>query len=114
MTIVAVIAFSLLAVAGTLLRVAAGNSLDKDLFPFGTLLVNVLGSFAIGLLAVSTSTLVTVLGVGGLGSLTTYSSLTREIIRRWSARMWWSSGLYLGVSVVGGVGAAWLGIQIVN
>ncbi len=109
-----IIAFPLLAIAGTLGRILAGNLLDKPSFPFGTLLVNVVGSLALGLLAESTDTLVTVLGVGGLGSLTTYSSLTRETIRRCAARLWWSGSLYLAVSMLAGVSAAWLGIQIVR
>jgi len=76
---------------GTLLRYGAGLAAARWLgiaLPFGTLLVNVLGSFALGLVAeaLPKATLVgtdarLVLGVGLLGGFTTYSSFNLETLR---------------------------------
>ena len=114
MTVAALLAFPVLAVAAAMTRIWAANQLDRAAFPFGTLLVNIAGSLALGMLVESTPTVVTVVGVGGLGSLTTYSSLTRETIRRCANKLWWSGSAYLLVSVLSGVAAAWLGIQLVS
>ena len=114
MMVTALLAFAALAVAAAMTRIWAANQLDCAAFPFGTLLVNIAGSLALGALVESAPTVVTVVGVGGLGSLTTYSSLTRETIRRCANKLWWSGGLYLLTSVLCGVAAAWLGIQLVS
>jgi CrcB protein len=73
----------IVAVAGGVgagLRYAADLGLTRWLgarFPWGTLVINVTGSFALGLLAAATSdvALVAVLGVGLLGGYTTFSSV---------------------------------------
>lgn len=53
-------------------------------FPWGTFLVNVLGSFVLGLLAQSASedsTAFLLLGIGFCGALTTFSSFAWESLR---------------------------------
>jgi len=64
-------------------------------FPWGTLAVNVLGSFLLGLLmqlALSTElvspALRVVLGIGFLGGFTTYSSFNYETLRLLEERSW--------------------------
>jgi CrcB protein len=64
-------------------------------FPWGTLVVNVIGSFLLGLLmqlALSTELvdpdLRVVLGVGFLGGFTTYSSFNYETLRLLEERSW--------------------------
>lgn len=67
---------------GAPLRYVAGHFLDRD-FPTGTLLVNVVGSFVLGLLsalALSGHTMA-LLGVGFCGGLTTYSSFAVQTSR---------------------------------
>ena len=102
------IGFVLCAMSATMVRVFVAKHLDKTVFPFGTFAVNVLGSFALGLLGGASDTVVTVIGVGALGSLTTFSSINVEIVRRRCL----SAFVYLALSIVCGVLAAWLGLQI--
>jgi len=57
----------------------------RDHFPLGILIVNVTGSFALGLLlgagtALMPSTLVTILGTGLLGGYTTFSTVSVESV----------------------------------
>ena len=110
--IAAAVGFGLCAVVATLLRVFAAKRLDTAAFPAGTFAVNIIGSFALGLIGGASSVVVTVLGVGALGSLTTFSSLTNEIMRRCRAGNWMTAAVYLALSAVCGVSAAWLGLQI--
>ena len=71
--------FVVLAVAGTLLRAATAQRFNSPTWPWGTLGVNVLGSFALGLLVGAGNPIMTAVGVGGLGSLTTLSTLAVEL-----------------------------------
>ena len=71
--------FAVLAVAGTLLRATTAQRFNSPTWPWGTLAVNVLGSFALGLLAGTGNPVMTAVGVGGLGSLTTLSTLAVEL-----------------------------------
>lgn len=63
------------AAAGAVLRYVAGHLLD-DRLPWGTILVNVLGSFLLGLFSGLTlgDSAGALLGVGLAGALTTYSA----------------------------------------
>lgn len=108
----AAISFVLCAMSATLVRVFAAKRLDNAVFPVGTFAVNILGSFALGLLGGASTVVVTVIGVGVLGSLTTFSSLTNEIVRRCRSGEWASAVAYLVLSAVCGVAAAWLGLLI--
>ena len=86
-----------------LVGVSAANRFGAD-FPYGTLIVNVLGSFILGfLLALGTSQLQLspearlLLAVGFLGSFTTFSSYTVE-----SMNLFRASGIWLGLlNIVG-------------
>ncbi|MCY3961934.1 MAG: CrcB family protein [bacterium] len=71
--------FAVLAVAGTLLRATTAQQFNSPTWPWGTLGVNVLGSFALGLLVGTGNPVMTAVGVGGLGSLTTLSTLAVEL-----------------------------------
>jgi CrcB protein len=71
-------------------------------FPYGTLLINVLGSFLIGVVQqVGLSTLLIpetlrlVLAVGIMGGFTTYSSFSYETIRLLEAGSWMAATLYV-------------------
>ncbi|MDY6817149.1 MAG: fluoride efflux transporter CrcB [Halobacteriales archaeon] len=70
---------------GALLRYWVTDRLPADRFPVGTLTVNVLGSFALGVLTFlgADSELVLFLGTGACGSFTTYSSFAFETVRLW-------------------------------
>jgi len=86
-------------------------------FPHGTLLVNVIGSFLIGLvqeLALGTALVPenvrVVLAVGLLGGFTTYSAFAYESLRLAAAGAWGSAVLYVGLTSVLCFGACLLGI----
>jgi CrcB protein len=70
---------------GAMSRYAIGQWLLHERFPIGTLTVNVVGSFVLGLVTfagLSTETVLFV-GVGACGSFTTYSSFSFETVRLW-------------------------------
>jgi fluoride exporter len=86
-------------------------------FPFGILAVNVLGSFAIGLVmtvlaerGALDSTLRLALTTGLLGGFTTYSSFNYQTLELFRAREWLSAGLYLGGTVASCLVAGALGL----
>jgi len=87
-------------------------------FPFATLLVNVLGSFAIGALyaAIQHEAVVSVwrtgLTVGFLGALTTFSTFSLDTILLLQQGDWLKAGLNLVLNVVVCLAAAWLGLSI--
>lgn len=108
----AAISFVLCALSATMVRVLAARRLDNAVFPAGTFAVNILGSFALGLLGGASTIAVTVIGVGALGSLTTFSSVTNEVFRRCRSGKWVSAAAYLVLSALCGVVAAWVGLQI--
>ena len=102
-------------------RYWAGGWLLRQLgsgFPWGTLTVNLLGSFAAGFLAIwlenrGPSALYwrAFLIVGVLGALTTYSALMLEcLLYSRSARGGLAVG-YLGISLVAGLALVWAGAQ---
>ncbi len=90
-------------------------------FPWGTLGVNIIGGFLMGLLAAMLARFGTggeqmrlLVGVGALGGFTTFSSFSLEtmlMIERGQATM--ALG-YALASVIGAVGALWLGLLVVR
>lgn len=100
--------FVVLAVAGTLLRAATAQRFNSPAWPWGTLGVNVLGSFALGLLAGSGNPVMTAVGVGGLGSLTTLSTFAAELTALTRPR----ALAYAAVSLTLGLAAATVGLII--
>lgn len=84
-------------------------------FPWGTLIVNVLGGFAMGVLVARVGpeqvTLRLALGVGVLGGFTTFSAFSLESVRLLQQHV--GSGLfYAAVSVLLSVGACWAGLWL--
>lgn len=104
------VAFAVAAALGALVRVEASR-LNRAL-PVGTALVNVAGAFALGLLVGVEAPAATVAGVGGIGSLTTFSTLVLEVVRLWSGGDRILAAGYLAATCVAGVAAAALGIAI--
>lgn len=87
-----------------------------SLFPWGTFTVNVLASLVAGILAgaaghVST-TLAALIGTGFCGALSTYSTFGYETLHlaRDGARLYAAANVL--VSLIVGLGAAWLGWAI--
>jgi len=92
--------------------------LGRD-FPFGTLTINVLGSFLMGLLAIVLvehldldAVWRTTILVGFLGGFTTFSSFSLETLHLFLTDETFKALLYMGLSVVLCVGAAALGLKV--
>lgn len=113
------IAIGLGGALGSLLRYMAALMLNSA-YPYGTLTVNLVGSFFLGLLTggfyskIRWEWLRLGMGVGLLGSFTTMSTFSAEIRSVWLEN---SIGLALGytvLSVAGGLGLAACGVYLGN
>jgi fluoride exporter len=96
---------------GTLARYGISNQFHGDALPWATLAINVLGSFLLGALVVLPSAWLSVqsrdaLGVGLLGGFTTFSTFSVQALLDLEAGEPGRALLYVGASVVLGVGAA--------
>ncbi len=84
-------------------------------FPWGTLAVNVIGGFAMGVLAARTGpndeALRLLLGVGLLGGFTTFSAFSLETVRLLEQSPA-QGALYVAASLVLSVGACWAGLVL--
>lgn len=98
---------------GTLLRVLI-TDIDADFNRqlIGTLAVNVVGSFVLGVLSATDGNLAVIIGVGALGALTTFSTLISQVecINREASSA--KAAGYLAASLVIGVAAALVGVAL--
>jgi CrcB protein len=108
------------AVARYLVYVAAGHLLGTG-FPYGTLIVNVVGSFAMGVLIEtmalvwSTSTEVRLfLATGSLGACTTFSSFSLDFAVLYGRRDYGLCGLYTIASLAFSIGALFAGLHLMR
>lgn len=107
------VAFVVAAAVGALARAEAGRRWNRhDGVAVGTLVVNVTGSFLLGLLSELTPPALTILGVGGLGAYTTFSSFARDAIALAELDRLRLAGLYIAASCALGIGAAAAGVAI--
>ena len=90
-------------------------------FPFATLTVNVLGSFAMGLLAGSLARFGShgegwrlLLGVGLLGGFTTFSAFSLELVNMINRGAWGVAGSYMALSLAGGIFGLFAGLAVVR
>lgn len=117
MTPMIAIAIGLVGGAGALARFVLdglAGRLAGGRFPFGTLLVNVLGALVLGgLVGIAVGRdLYRVLGTGLIGAFTTYSTWAFESHRLGEDGQLGLGILNLVVSLALGLGAAWAGRQI--
>ena len=99
---------------GSMLRYGVGLWFSSARFPWATLSVNVVGSFALGLLFTYalgrwSTTITTGLAVGLIGGFTTFSTFAWEGFTMTQAGEISRAAIYLVVSLVGGMLAALLG-----
>lgn len=88
-------------------------------FPFGTLLVNLAGSFLLGLVMhvgmssdLISATARIALTNGVLGGFTTYSSFNYETTAFFRGGAWWMGSLNIAATVLGCLAAGLLGIAV--
>ena len=88
-------------------------------FPYGTLAVNVAGSFVLGLVtALASSGSVTlvaasILGNGFCGAVTTFSTVAVDLERMLAAKRLVRAAIDLALTLAGCLAAAWVGLSIV-
>jgi CrcB protein len=97
--------------AGALCRLGANNLIGTRPFPAATLAVNVVGCFALGLVAVWGATrmspeVVSALSVGFLGAFTTFSAFALEAVTLEAADRLGLAFVYVACSVALGLVAA--------
>jgi CrcB protein len=84
-------------------------------WPMGTLLVNVIGSFAIGVVYIALSQRVQVaplLMAGVLGGFTTFSAFSLDALKLWEGGQAMQAALYVAASVILSLAAVALGAAL--
>ena len=85
-------------------------------FPYGTVIVNLVGCFALGAVVQLASSgnwspeLRTAIAVGFLGGFTTYSSFNQETLTLLSSGAIGAAGLNVAITLAGGLAAGTLGL----
>ena len=108
---------------GAWLRFVAGRLIGSAAFPYATLTVNILGSFAMGLLvgwlarqggpgSFDSEGWRLLLGVGVLGGFTTFSAFSLEIVTLAQRGAIGAAAAYAALSLVGGVIGLIAGLRI--
>jgi CrcB protein len=111
--VITAVAFAAAAVVGALARAEAGRRWNRaEGLAGGTLAVNVVGSFLLGLLSEVAPPTLTVLGVGGLGAFTTFSSFARDAVALAERRHFTAAAIYVGATCCLGLLAASAGVAI--
>ncbi len=114
--------------AGAVLRYQAGRALTGLLgpatvasFPWATLVVNVVGSLAMGLLAgwlarhgAASETWRLLIGVGLLGGFTTFSAFSLEMMLLIERGQPGTAFVYAAISVLAGVTALYIGLIVMR
>jgi CrcB protein len=99
---------------GAVARYAIGSGVDQTRFPWATLGINLSGAFVLGLfLTVGLGrvpvSVTTPLAVGLIGGFTTFSTFAWEGFTFGRTGREWTAFVYVAVSVLGGLAAAWSG-----
>lgn len=79
---------------------------------WATAIVNILGSFMLGALssiAIESNSISAFLTVGVLGGFTTFSTFAFDIVKLIDIKNWGRAILLIGVNLIGGIFAFWLG-----
>ena len=99
-------------------NVALGSLLGTG-FPWGTVTVNIVGSFLMGvlihMLAVSWNVspeMRALLTVGALGAFTTFSTFSLDVVTMYERDELLLTGIYIAVSVVASIGALFVGLRL--
>jgi fluoride exporter len=82
--------------------------------PLGIFFVNVLGSFLIGLTAGSSQHWHDLLALGFIGAFTTWSTFMLDLYLAFQLKRYKEAAINLSASLIFGLFAAWVGIQLVS
>ncbi|MFA0030499.1 fluoride efflux transporter CrcB [Vibrio breoganii] len=89
-------------------------------FPYGTLTINIVGSFIMGtLIALFENEVIAVdpwrqiIGLGFLGALTTFSTFSMDNVLMFQQGDYWKAGLNIVLNVVFSISAAMIGFHLV-
>ncbi|HMY09023.1 MAG TPA: CrcB family protein [Marmoricola sp.] len=98
------------AAIGSGVRYLAGHLLDRAEMHWGTLLVNVIGSFILGAIAFNLEpSMLALIGVGFCGGLTTYSAFAVQAAGHDHPVNWPYIALTLGLCLPASLFGVWLG-----
>lgn len=103
---------------GSLFRYVINIQLITLMFPLGTVLENIIGSFLLGMLTgwvvhvKMNDSIKTGLGVGVCGGFTTMSTFAADFYQLLINHFWFFAGIYIFASVFGGVTLAFLGYLV--
>jgi CrcB protein len=106
---------------GAVLRYLVDHTVQRRArraFPLGTLVINVSGSFVLGLLTASalhhgvSTAWLTVAGTGLIGAYTTFSTFAFDTVRLAEAERWRPALVNVALSIGLGLGAAALGLVV--
>ncbi len=107
-----VISFAVTAALFAVGRSVVTAALNRPQWPWGTLVVNSIGSLAAGMVvARAPESLSTLLGIAALGAFTTFSTFAVEVLALWSKRRL-PAVVYAVSTVVLAVTAAALGLGL--
>ncbi|MEO6539684.1 MAG: fluoride efflux transporter CrcB [Ferruginibacter sp.] len=105
---------------GSMLRYAAGLLVNSKYFPYATIAVNIIGSFVIGIVFAMSMKEETLsnpwklfLATGICGGFTTFSAFSLENMELLQNGKTAIAVIYIILSIVLGIGAAFLGYQLV-
>lgn len=106
---------------GSMLRYALSYAINIRNFPYATLLINITGSLVIGIItglyakdeSLSNSYKL-FLSVGVCGGFTTFSAFAIENVHFFQTGKTMIGLLYISLSILLGIGAAWCGFKLIN
>ena len=82
--------------------------------PYGIFLVNVIGSFVIGLTFTKSESTYDFLAVGFAGAFTTWSTFMVDLYLAYELRRYKDALINVSASLIFGLIAAWAGVQLVS
>ncbi|MEG6521486.1 fluoride efflux transporter CrcB [Desulfotomaculum sp. 1211_IL3151] len=111
-------------ILGALARFCLGTAIQRitvTAFPYGTLTVNLLGSFLLGFITYGSllkwqlpRPYVLAINTGIIGSFTTFSTFSVDTISLLEKAHYTAAWSYVLVSITGGLALAWLGIGLAH
>ena len=110
---------TLLIIIGASIGAPARYALDQYLRrfsnrPFGTFVVNIVGSFLIGLTFKASTEAHDLIAIGFAGAFTTWSTFMLDLYLAYELRRYKDALINVSASLVFGLLAAWCGVQLVN